>query len=440
MMAQMTQQYFNEDIDLFTEILEREMTPALGCTDPAGIAFAAAYARQHIKGRLLEVRSEISVNVIKNAAAVCIPRTGGRHGVRLALALGAIAGNAENGLEVFRDLMPEDTEQAQSMIDREAVSFSVAAAPETLYIKVTVTTTEGSASAVIRGSYTNVAGLIVNGKSIPLKTEAESAEKPKLPYDRLSLAAILSYAETVPIDRLGIIEKAISMNMAIAEEGFVKNYGMCAGRNIKKYVENGRMGRGLASTAMMCVASATDARMAGCDMPVISNTGSGNQGLASTVPVVSIARMLDAPHEAMVRAVAVSSLVTIYIKRKLGALSAVCGAVIAGAGTGCGAVYLLGGDREQMLAALNSTLGDVAGMICDGAKAGCSMKVATCTNTGIVSALMAMDQKGIEGSDGIVDSDETITIDNFIKIATEGMGNMDHVILDIILKKEGAAS
>jgi L-cysteine desulfidase len=180
------------------------------------------------------------------------------------------------------------------------------------------------------------------------------------------------------------------------------------------------MAEDFASTAMMWTAAATDARMAGCNIPVISNTGSGNQGLASTVPVISIAQKMEADYEKMIRAVTISSLVTIYIKDKLGVLSAVCGAVIAGAGTSCGVVYLLGGGKEHMLTAMQNTLGDVTGMLCDGAKAGCSLKVATCTNTGVMAALMAMNNNGIKGTDGIVGYGEEQTIANFIKVATDG--------------------
>jgi L-cysteine desulfidase len=200
------------------------------------------------------------------------------------------------------------------------------------------------------------------------------------------------------------------------------------------------MAEDYASTAMMWAAAATDARMAGCDKPVISNTGSGNQGLASTVPVISIAKKMNADYEKMIRAVTISSLVTIYIKDKLGVLSAICGAVIAGTGTACGVVYLLGGGKEHMLTALQNTLGDIAGMLCDGAKAGCSLKVATCTNTGVMAAMMAMNNSGIKGTDGIVGFSESQTIDNFIKVATDGMNRVDRVILDIILKKEDNAS
>ena len=435
------------NMPLIVRILEKEMIPALGCTDPVGVAYAAAYARQFAPGDLESVCGELSVNIIKNAAAVCIPKTAGKCGVGFALALGAIAGNAQKGLEVLADVTPEAVKKAASMIEQGSVSLAVSENPKKLYMKVKVRASGGEAVVVIEDSYTGVTGITVNGKAIETEKDSlsetssslqKTAVKAALPYELLSLESILAFADEVPIESLGIIKKAIRMNMIIAEEGFANDYGVAVGKHIRSYVENGKMGEGLASTAMMWTAAATDARMAGCDIPVISNTGSGNQGLASTIPVISIARTLDLSEEKLIRAVAVSSLVTIYIKEKLGALSAVCGAVIAGAGASCGIVYLLGGGRDQMLTALKSTLGDIAGMLCDGAKAGCAMKVATCTNTGVIAALMAMDNMGIRGTDGIVGCDENKTIDNFIQIATEGMDKMDSVILDIILKKEDA--
>ena len=441
------------DTTVFIKILEKEMVPALGCTDPVGVAYAAACARSFLKGNVLSVHGELSTNIIKNAAAVCIPRTGGKCGVGLALALGALGGDSEKGLEVLAGIDAEVLRMAEAMLERGAVTLALSDNPKKLYMKVTVTTDDGKAVTVIEDSYTNVKEIVVNGDLLftnkhhslsgadaeTFSDDSHCAGIPDSLYSVLSLESILAFAREVPIEQLGIIEEAIRMNVEIAEEGFANEYGVSLGRSIREYVANGRMGEGLASTAMMWVAAATDARMAGCDMPVMSNTGSGNQGLASTIPVISIAKSLGASHEDTVRAVTISSLVTIYIKERFGLMSAVCGAVIAGVGTSCGIVYLLGGGSAAMLAALKSMFGDLSGMLCDGAKAGCAMKVATCTNTGVLAALIAMDNKGIQGTDGIVGRDENQTIDNFIQIATQGMNGMDNVILDIILKKEDSS-
>jgi len=426
---------------MFIDILEKEMVPALGCTDPAGVAYAAACAKKYVEGEILSITGNISVNIIKNASAVCIPRTGGKCGVSLALALGAIGGNPEKGLEVLSDIIGEDVENAEKLISRGIVQVNVSENQKKLYMRVALQTFQDEAIVIIEDTYTSITSITVNGKMIFSDEPKEDCckdnndIKTEISYGNLSLDNILNFAETVSIDKLEIIKAAIKMNIVIAEEGLMKDYGVSVGRSIQSFIETGKMDKGIVSHAMMWTAAATDARMAGCDIPVMSNTGSGNQGLASTIPIISIAKKMGVPYEKMVRAVTISSLVTIYIKNKLGELSAVCGAVIAGAGTSCGVVYLLDGTADNMLAAMQSTLGDVAGMICDGAKAGCSLKVATCTNTGVLSALLAMENRNIKGTDGIVGYGETQTIDNFIKISTEGMDKMDNTILEIILNK-----
>jgi len=427
---------------IFLDILEKEMVPALGCTDPVGVAYAAACAKKHVEGDMLSITGEISVNIIKNASAVCIPKTGGKCGVALALALGAVGGNSEKGLEVLSDIIEEDVKKAMELVNKGIVETKVSENQKKLYMKVTLKTVQDEASITIEDNYTNITSIVVNGKAIfqdELKEEHSKNKddlKTEIFYGNLSLESILRFAETVSIDKLEIIQTAVKMNMAVAEEGLANDYGVSVGRSIQSFVETGKMDQGIVSHAMMWTAAATDARMAGCDIPVMSNTGSGNQGLASTIPVISIAKKMGVSYEKMIRAVTISSLVTIYIKAKLGALSAVCGAVIAGVGTSSGVVYLLDGTAENMLAAMQSTFGDVAGMICDGAKAGCALKVATCTNIGVFAALLAMENRNIKGTDGIVGYGETQTIDNFIKISTEGMELMDNSILEIILKKK----
>lgn len=433
---------YKEDkkLDAIINILESEMIPTLGCTDPAGIAYAAAYGRKYGRGVLISVSGELSANIIKNAAAVCIPKTDGKHGIFLATALGAVAGNADKGLEVFSDITEADVLQAEDFVAKGGVNLEVSKNNCKLYIKLTVKTEHDQITVTVEDSYTNITALSINGEILisndgkEMKTETEK----KLYYNYLSIENILGFAEKVSTDKLDIVKKAVEMNMTIAARGFERDYGISLGKKISDFIQQGVMSEDYGNIAMMWTSAATDARMAGCDMPVISNTGSGNQGLASTIPVIIISQRLKDPYEKMIRAVTISSLVTIYIKNKLGFLSAVCGATIAGAGAACGVVYLLGGRERHMLLALNSVLGDVAGMICDGAKAGCSMKIATCTHAAIMAALMAINNKGIQGTDGIVDDDEKETIDNFIKVATKGMEKMDQTILDIILKKEMA--
>lgn len=417
-------------------LLEKEMVPALGCTDPAGIAFAAAFARSHGSGEIKRISCSLSANIIKNAAAVCIPRTNGRCGVALAIALGAFGGDPKWGLEVFSGITEDQIQIAESFIASGHLHLQVSDSEKKLYIKLEMETEKDLVEVLIQDSYTNIISLRVNGEDKIAADRSYSEKTAEKSYPELSLGTILAFAETVPLKKLKIIEKAAEMNMIIAEAGMSGDYGISVGRNIRESVEQGVLSEDYSTTAMMWVAAATDARMAGCDIPVISNTGSGNQGLASTIPVISLAKKMGADYEQMIRALTISSLVTIYIKNRLGFLSAVCGAVIAGTGTACGTAYLLGGREAELLSAMKSVLGDAAGMVCDGAKAGCSMKVATCTQAGVLAALLAVKGYGIQGTDGVVDKEEAKTIDNFIRVATSGMEGMDQVLLDIILKKE----
>jgi L-cysteine desulfidase len=421
--------------DAILQMLKKEMVPALGCTDPVGIAYAAAHAKKYARGEIQSIFLELSPNIIKNASAVCIPNTQGRCGIPLAAALGAIGGTEEKKLEVFSGITEEHVERALELLVRGGVTVKVSEEGEKLFIHLILVTEQDRVEVVIQDSYTNVLGLSVNQplQRSPANHEPKGAGEGA--HSFLSLSRIVSFAEKVSLEKLDVIHQAIDWNMAIAEEGLKNEYGISVGRNIQKFMEKGVLAEDMANWAMMWVAAATDARMAGVNLPVMSNTGSGNQGLASTVPVISVAEKTGVSREKMVRAVTISSLVTIYIKNRLGELSAVCGAIIAAAGTACGVVYLLEGTEQDMLAALKSVLGDVAGMVCDGAKAGCSMKVTTCTQAAVLSAVLATAGKGIQGTDGIVDHEEEKTIDNFIRMATEGMGNMDRVLLDIITKK-----
>lgn len=423
--------------DYIIELLTKEMVPALGCTDPAGIAFAAAFARKHGAGEVRRITCRLSANIIKNAAAVCIPRTGGRCGVALAIGLGTFGGDPERGLEVFSGITEAHIQEAEAFINSGRLHLEASDSDKKLYIQMEMETEMDLVEVIIQDGYTNIVGLRVNGEVLVSKEGPCKENKDESSCQSLSLKTILSFAETVPLEKLKIIRQAAEWNMILAEEGMAREYGISVGRNIRGSVCQGVLAEDYSTVAMMWVAAATDARMAGCDIPVISNTGSGNQGLASTIPVISIARKMGSDYEELIRALTISSLVTIYIKNRLGFLSAVCGAVIAGTGTACGVAYLLGGREAELLSAMKSTLGNTAGMVCDGAKAGCSMKVATCTQSGVLAALLAVKGYGIQGTDGVVDEEEEKTIENFIQVATSGMKGMDQVLLDIILKKEG---
>lgn len=434
----------------FIQILEEQLKPALGCTDPVGVAYGSACAKSYLTGEILSIEAWLSVNIIKNASAVCIPRTEGRCGIALALALGALGGRAQDGLEVLSQLTEEHLRQADAMIAQKKVSAHVADTEKTLYIRVKVCTEGGCAEVTIEDDYLHIASVTVDGQPVESDCEKQVAQDrslqdgvasqpaegmPKPDYSVLSIASILQFVKEAQEEDLERVAQAVEMNTAISQAGLMQGYGTAFGAALHGKISDGAVAGDWINNTIARTIAAVDARMAGADIPVMSNTGSGNQGLTCTLPVICVAQAWQKSRLETLRAVAVSCLMAIHIKEKLGVLSAVCGAVIAASGTACATVYLMGGAEAQMLSAMKTALGNVAGMMCDGAKAGCAMKVATCTHAGLLAALMAMEGRGIAATDGVVGESEQEMIDNFVRVSKEGMAKMDRVVLDIILNK-----
>ena len=421
----------------FINVLDAQLAPALGCTDPVGLAYGAACARSYVTGEVLSVTAQISVNLIKNAAAVCIPRTGGRCGIPLALALGIVGGDPSQGLEVLTGLKEEHIAQAEEMIAQKKISSSVADSDKTLYLCVEIKTTDGSARVTIEDNYLNVTSVTVNGQVVKSAGDGDGVSQHSQAEDVsfLSIRSILDFVAEATEEDLSKVARAIEMNTAVSEAGMSGQYGMGSGACLGRMMDGGSVGTDWVNDALMRTMCAVDTRMAGADMPVMSNTGSGNQGLTCTLPVASVARYWNKSRIEMLRAVAVSCLMAVHIKENFGILAAVCGSVIAGASTACGVVYLMGGGEEQMKQALKTSLGNVAGLMCDGAKAGCAVKVSSCVHSGLMAAALAMDGRGIQSTDGIVGETEQEMIDNFVRVSKEGMEKMDRVVLDIILNK-----
>ncbi|MBO5666204.1 MAG: serine dehydratase subunit alpha family protein, partial [Firmicutes bacterium] len=422
----------------FVKVLDAQLAPALGCTDPVGLAYGAASARSYVGGDLLALRAQISVNLIKNAAAVCIPKTDGRCGIPLALALGVIGGDHTKGLEVLSSLTQEQILEAEKLTKTDVIKSSLADTEKSLYLCVEIETTEGTAKVVIEDNYLNVTSVTVNGEIVfaaQADDETDGSETNKSNLDFLSIASILEFASTATEEELWKVEKAIDMNMAVSEAGMDGKYGIGSGAFLGRMMASGSVGSDWMNETMMRTMCAVDTRMAGADMAVMSNTGSGNQGLTCTIPVASLARYWNKSHLEVLRSTAISCLMAVHIKKNFGILGAVCGAVIASAAVSCGMIYLMGGGEREMLQAMKSVLGDVAGLMCDGAKAGCAIKVGSCIHSAMMAAALAMDHRGIQGTDGIVGETEQDMIDNFVRVSKEGMSKMDRVVLEIILNK-----
>jgi L-cysteine desulfidase len=417
------------------DILEKELVVALGCTEPVAIALAAATARSYIHGEVNRVELQASGNVIKNAKAVGIPGMK-TTGLDFVLALGALFGDADKKLEVLEGVSAQDEETVNQFIHKGNTSVSIANNAYKLYIEVNVSTYTETAKVVITDYHTNINLIEVNGEVVYRGgCENVGIISDKEHLESLTVDTITDFVKEVQIEKLALVKKSIELNKAIGLEGLSNEYGLQVGRTIKENVNSGILSDDLATRAMSLAAAGSDARMAGSMMPVMANTGSGNQGIAVTLPVVAAGEKLGLDEEKITRAVALSHLITIHIKAKFGRLSALCGVTAAGMGASGAIVYLLGGNKEQVKAAIQNTIGNVSGMICDGAKAGCAMKVSTNANVAVQSALLAMHNKKIASTDGFIHEDVEKSIDSFCRLGNEGTEETDKLILKLMLEK-----
>ena len=423
------------DKKLFLDVLNKELVPALGCTEPVAIALAAATAIKYLKGEtVIDIKVLASNNIIKNALAVVIPGTGSC-GINLAAALGSLSKNQEKCLEVLNGLNETDITKAKSMIKDGLISVNLADTTKKLYIEVIIKTLESSSRVVIQDMHTNITLIEVDGIIIKDDFSEDVIEKEKN-YDFLSIDTIWDFIKSVDINKLDIVKKSIEMNKKIAVFGLENSYGLQVGRTIKDAINKGILADDMANYAMSLTSAGSDARMGGCLLSVMSNSGSGNQGIAATLPVEAVWEKLKLSEEKLLRATALSHLVTIHIKSKFGRLSALCGVTIAATGASCGIAYLLEGDKKSVQSSIQNMIGNVAGIFCDGAKAGCALKVSTCTNAAVQSALLAINGIVIKATDGIIDENVEKTIDNLCRLGNMGTFETDKIILDIMLNKE----
>lgn len=421
--------------DKIEAILEKELVIALGCTEPVAIALAAATAKSYAKGQIEEISLRASGNIIKNAKSVGIPGMTSS-GLDFAAAIGAAAGDPTKQLEVLEGLTFEDEKSALKLIEEGKVSSGQADTPKRLYIEVTLKTNQHTSRVVISDNHSNITLIEVDGKVVfqggceNIGIQSDEEELISLTIDE-----IVEWVQQVEIQRLSLVKKSIELNRVIGKEGLSGEYGLKVGKTIRENVKKGILSDDIATAAMSLAAAGSDARMAGSTLPVMANTGSGNQGIAVTLPVVAVAEKLQVSEEKMIRAVALSHLITIHIKSKFGRLSALCGVTAAGMGASGAIVYLLDGHLDQIKAAIQNTIGNVSGMICDGAKAGCAMKVSTCSNVAVQSALLALNNQEIKSTDGFIHDDVEKSIESFCKLGNEGTRHTDELILKLMMEK-----
>ena len=416
------------------DLLRREVVPAIGCTEPMAVALCTARARELLGGLPERIEVLLSANILKNAMGVGIPGTG-MIGLPIAVALGAQIGRSECGLEVLRDVTPEAVGRGARYIDEKRVCISLKEdIAEKLYIEVEASAGERRAVAVIAGGHTAFVYLERDGEVLLDKRTASVAEEEagEVP---LTLRRVWDFAMTAPLDELRFILETRRVNKAAAERAFAGEFGHCVGRTLRCERERRVMGDSIFSRILSYTSAACDARMAGAMIPVMSNSGSGNQGIAATLPVVVYADETAADEEHTIRALVLSHLTVIYIKQSLGRLSALCGCVVAATGSSCGITYLMGGAYEQVAAAVKNMIANLTGMICDGAKPSCSMKLTSGVSTAVLSAMMAMDGHCVTPVEGIIEEDVDKCIRNLTAIGRDGMNETDRLVLGIMTHK-----
>ena len=415
-------------------LINREVVPAIGCTEPIAVALCTARAAELLDTQPEKIEVRLSANILKNAMGVGIPGTG-MIGLPIAVALGALVGRSEYRLEVLRDVTPEAVGRGARYIDEKRVCISLKEdISEKLYIEVEASAGERRAVAVIAGGHTAFVYLERDGEVLLDKRTASVAEEEagEVP---LTLRRVWDFAMTAPLDELRFILETRRVNKAAAERAFAGEFGHCVGRTLRCERERRVMGDSIFSRILSYTSAACDARMAGAMIPVMSNSGSGNQGIAATLPVVVYADETAADEEHTIRALVLSHLTVIYIKQSLGRLSALCGCVVAATGSSCGITYLMGGAYEQVAAAVKNMIANLTGMICDGAKPSCSMKLTSGVSTAVLSAMMAMDGHCVTPVEGIIEEDVDKCIRNLTAIGRDGMNETDRLVLGIMTHK-----
>ena len=422
----LTKQERNEIILL----IRQEVTPAIGCTEPIAVALAVAKVKELLTVIPEKLDVWLSSNVLKNAMGVGIPGTG-MSGLPIAIAMGALVGKSDYGLEVLRDSTPDSVEEGKKLVDRGIINIHLKEdITEKLYIEVTASAGPDRARVIISREHARFSLIEKNG-IILLEIEDNVTDETGNKQLQLSFDMVCDFAFDTPLDEIRFIKKTVELNKAAAVESLKGTYG----HSVAQTLANGMMGNSVYNHMLSVTAAACDARMAGAMIPVMSNSGSGNQGIAATLPVSVFAEETGKSEEELIRALILSHLITIYIKQSLGRLSGLCGAVVAATGSGCGVTYLMGGTREQIGYTIKNMIGNVTGMICDGAKPSCTLKVHNGVSTATLSALLAMDNKVVTAVEGIVDEDVDKTIQNLTKIGREGMTETDKMVLDIMTNK-----
>ena len=419
-------------------LVRREVVPAIGCTEPMAVALCVARATETLGRRPESITTRLSANILKNAMGVGIPGTG-MIGLPIAIALGALIGRSDYELEVLKDCTPQAVDEGKQFIDEKRIRITLKEdIDEKLYIEATCRAGHDEATAVISGGHTRFQRIERNGQVL-LDRSASADAQAETDAPALTLRTVYDFAQTAPLDEISFILQTARLNKAAAEASFRADYGHGLGKMLRGRYENEIMGDSVFSHILSYTSGACDARMAGAMIPVMSNSGSGNQGISATLPVLVFAEETGKTEEQLIRALMLSHLTVIYIKQSLGRLSALCGCVVAATGSSCGITYLMGGDYTRITYAVQNMIANLTGMICDGAKPSCALKVTTGVSTAVLSAIMAMEGRTVTSVEGIIDQDVDQSIRNLTRIGSRGMNETDRLVLDIMTHKTGNA-
>ena len=417
-------------------LIKREVVPAIGCTEPAAVALCTAYATEALGQRPERIEVELSANMLKNAMGVGIPGTG-MTGLPIAVALGALIGKSSYQLEVLKDCNAAAVLEGKAFLagDRIRIGLTKQSA-EVLYIEVRCHAGSDSSRAVIAREHTGL--VYLEGPSVKTvdRRDSLSASARTEATDELTLRRVYDFATTAPLEDIEFINEARRLNEAAAEASLKGNYGHELGKTLSRPLGKGIMGESIFSHIISATSSACDARMAGAMIPVMSNSGSGNQGIAATLPVVVFARENHNTEEELTRALILSHLTAIYIKQSLGRLSALCGCVVASTGSSCGITWLMGGGYDQVCASVKNMIANLAGMVCDGAKPSCALKVSSGVSTAVLSAMLAVQNHSVSSVEGLIEDDVDRCIHNLTRLGSVGMQETDKMVLDIMTHKK----
>ena len=424
-----------EIYNTYVALLKQELVPALGCTEPIAIAYASAKARQVLGCMPEKVQLSCSGSLIKNVKGVTVPNSGGLKGIEVAAMLGIVGGDEDRELEVLQSITPKHIELARELVGQGICHYNLAENPENLYILVEVAGSGHTAQVEIKSAHTNITRIVRDGQILFLKEEeqSEASSSQKQPdKNLLNVRDILTFADEVDIAEIEpTLDRQIAFNTAIAQEGLTNDYGARVGKNLLKHGD----GNDVRLRAKAMAAAGSDARMSGCAMPVVINSGSGNQGMTLSLPIIEYAKEMGVSHEQMLRALVVGNLIALHQKRYIGALSAFCGAVCAGTAAGAGIAYLHGAGYDEICRTITNTLGAVGGIVCDGAKASCAAKISASVEAAIMGWQMGRDGDTFTDGEGLVMDNVEHTIESVMRMGREGMKSTNSEILNIMVGK-----